>query len=475
VVLDHPGALDGVDGPIRLGATQFLTSPDSLEPGTVVLNLCSDGGYLSTSWYVSLLAEARGARPVPEPALLEQARDRAARDRALREEGLDVLDAAELTQRARILLGAGSTELPEGLLVVDDPDDPRPRPARPDERFRLRVLAGRPAPVGPLPRDLPSLDRLARRVFAAWPLPLTEVSLVRDAGRWRLVDLTPVPLDALTADERRVLGEAIARLGPKSLEPADTLPSLAVLWDGADPSSASSAETIDRLARVALARGLRVERIGTEDLDRLGQHDALWIRVLTGVDQPAWRFATRAEALGMPVMDHPSAIVRCSNKVFVHELLRRTGLATPRTRIFGATTGFSELAEELGTPVIVKVPDGSFSSGVYRVATADEFQARVPALLERTPLLVAQEYLPTSFDWRIGVLDGRVLYAARYHMVRGHWQIRTASGSSVRFGRVEAVPRDRVPPAVLRLAAAAALRRAASGPRRCRYHRTSSS
>lgn len=455
VVLDDDQELPEHPGVRVLRAEAFLAEGPELAPGTPVVNLCADRGYLSTAWYVSLLAEARGGAPLPEAALLEQERDRRARDRALREEGLDVLGAAEVGARLRLRAEQGEPPL-EGPPVVDDPDEPRPRPARPEERLRLRVLAGRAAPVA-LPPAPPRVASIAKRVFAAWPLPLCEVDLVRDAGHWRVVDLLGLDLADLDVGERQVLVEALARLArPTAAEAVEVMPSLAVLWEGTDASSASSAETIDRLGRVAQRRGLRVERICLDDLERLGDHDALFIRVLTGVDQPAWRFATRAEALGMPVIDHPTAIVRCSNKVYMHELLSRAGLATPPTVVFGRGTGFAELEARLGSPVVVKIPDGSFSTGVFKIVGAEDFAARVLPLLEATPLLVAQAWLPTTFDWRVGVLDGKVLYIARYHMVSGHWQIRALKGKTVRFGRVEAVPRDKAPAAIKRLAVAAA-------------------
>ena len=42
---------------------------------------------------------------------------------------------------------------------------------------------------------------------------------------------------------------------------------------------------------------------------------------------------------------------------------------------------------------------------------------------EDSELVIAQQYLRTDFDWRIGVLDGRAIYACKYHMAKGHWQI----------------------------------------------------
>ncbi len=430
-------------------AADFLAGTVPVAPGQPVVDLCRDPRYLSEGWYVALLAEARGGRPVPEPALLEQRNDRGAWTRALREEGLDVLDPTEVAER----LTGDSTLAGPWPPVVDDLDEPEPRAPRPDERLRLRVLCGHPGPLD-APPTAPSLPRLARKVFAAWGLPLLEVRLVRDAGRWRVVDLRSLTVADLTPADRQALGGALADLPTGA--PAPTIPSIAVLWDGADPSSASSAETIERLGVVAERQGLRVERLGLGDLDRLGEHDALFIRTLTGVDQPAWRFATRAEALGMPAIDHPTAIVRCSNKVYVHELLTRAGLATPPTVVFGASATFDTLTASLGTPVVVKVPDGSFSTGVFKVTDEAAFDALVPGLLARTPLLVAQAWLPTTFDWRVGVLDGAPLFAARYHMVSGHWQIRALDGKAVRFGRVEAVPLSAAPVGVLGLAAAAA-------------------
>ena len=36
-------------------------------------------------------------------------------------------------------------------------------------------------------------------------------------------------------------------------------------------------------------------------------------------------------------------------------------------------------------------------------------------ILEKSELLIAQEFLPTTFDWRIGICDGQPLYACKYH------------------------------------------------------------
>ncbi len=77
----------------------------------------------------------------------------------------------------------------------------------------------------------------------------------------------------------------------------------------------------------------------------------------------------------------------------------------------------------LGSPVVLKAPDGSFSRSVHKVSTLEDFQATAKKLFDDTALILAQEYMPTQFDWRVGVLGGEPLFASQYKMARGHWQI----------------------------------------------------
>ncbi|HEU0052326.1 MAG TPA: glutamate-cysteine ligase family protein, partial [Longimicrobium sp.] len=214
-------------------------------------------------------------------------------------------------------------------------------------------------------------------------------------------------------------------------------------------------ETIDRLQRVAARMNVHVHRLELNALRKLPEYDALFIRALTGVREPAFQFALRAEALDMPVVDDSQSIIRCGNKVYLDELLRREGIPTPRTRIVTAHTPWEQVAE-LGSPFVVKLPDGSFSAAVHKIASKDEYAERSAEMFRRSPLIIAQEFLPTDFDWRVTVLGGRVLFAARYFMARGHWQIRSETRGTERYGRVEAVPRDRAPRDVVEVALRAA-------------------
>ena len=60
---------------------------------------------------------------------------------------------------------------------------------------------------------------------------------------------------------------------------------------------------------------------------------------------------------------------------------------------------------------------------MVKAKTEAELYEEAERLFAKSELIVAQSYMPTDFDWRIGVFDGKPLWACRYHMADGHWQI----------------------------------------------------
>jgi glutathione synthase/RimK-type ligase-like ATP-grasp enzyme len=107
--------------------------------------------------------------------------------------------------------------------------------------------------------------------------------------------------------------------------------------------------------------------------------------------------------------------------------------------------------------VVLKRPDSSFSAGVVKAADEDELRRHLDDFFHRSELVVAQEFVPSSFDWRIGVLAGRALYACKYHMAKGHWQIQQAlDATRRRYGTHETLPVERAPRGAVDLAVKAA-------------------
>jgi len=107
----------------------------------------------------------------------------------------------------------------------------------------------------------------------------------------------------------------------------------------------------------------------------------------------------------------------------------------------------------LAFPLVLTIPDGSFSKGVVKVKNEDELQETLKELFKKSSLLLAQEYLYTDYDWRIGVLNNRAIYACKYFMVRDHWQIyRYGDKGAVDSGRFQTLPTHEVPRPVIEAA-----------------------
>ena len=152
----------------------------------------------------------------------------------------------------------------------------------------------------------------------------------------------------------------------------------------------------------------------------------------------------------MPVIDDPVSMIRCTNKVYLDEMMRANGVAVPDTVMIIGAEDIPRAADLLGFPMVVKVPDSSFSRGVTKVGSLEELKKLVAAWLEDSDVLIAQKFMPTKFDWRIGVLGGKPLFAVQYMMAKKHWQIvkhdpggRPVEGGFKSFSLAE------TPPAVL--------------------------
>lgn len=376
-----------------------------------VYNLCRRLGYQSLGYYVSLLAAARGHRPLP-----------------------DVATAQALGQAP--LLKAASDDL--------DREMQRSLGRLKGDAFTLSIYFGR--------NVANRYDRLARALFNHFPAPFLIARFTRGPEGWRLIGLRLGAASDIPEGHRDFIiaraQEYFAKRTPRAAKAPTTRYDLALLWSPKDPNPPSDERAIRRFVRAAGKRDIGVEIIGPDDYGRLAEFDALFIRETTFVNHHTYRFATRALSEGLVVIDHPESIIRATNKVYQAELFARHGIPHPRTHILHEA-GTAELIEKVGLPCVLKKPDGAFSVGVVRVTTELEAAASLDELLKESELVLAQEFTPSDFDWRIGVLDQKPLFAARYHMVKGHWQIATHKGRVSRYGRVQAVPLDEVDPDVL--------------------------
>jgi glutathione synthase/RimK-type ligase-like ATP-grasp enzyme len=202
--------------------------------------------------------------------------------------------------------------------------------------------------------------------------------------------------------------------------------------------------------------GINVEPIQRKDYSRLAEYDALFIRETTRIGHHTFRFAKKADSEGMAVIDDPDSILRCTNKVYLAELLAAHKIPRPKTLIL-RRENLMDAPQEIGYPVVLKIPEGSFSRGVFKAEDKSELTRIAGRLLKESDLILAQEYLYTPFDWRIGVLGGKPFFACKYMMSRDHWQIvKHQSDGRHEEGEFETLAVADVPRAVVRTALKAA-------------------
>jgi glutathione synthase/RimK-type ligase-like ATP-grasp enzyme len=197
--------------------------------------------------------------------------------------------------------------------------------------------------------------------------------------------------------------------------------------------------------------GIEVELITQQHYARLPEFDALFIRETTAIDHHTYRFAKKAEAEGLVVIDDPTSILRCTNKIYLADLFRTHKVPSPKTWIVhkGNKAHLDKLENEAGYPMVIKIPDGSFSKGIVKVETRQELDQKVSELFKQSALLLAQEFLYTDYDWRIGVFNNKALYACRYYMVKNHWQIYRHGEKRIDSGQFETMPTFEAPKRVL--------------------------
>lgn len=400
-------------------ARHYLADAVAAQAGDAsVLNLCRSGRYQGRGYYVSLLAEARGHRPVPEVKSIEDLK----------------AEAFVQTVAARL------DTLVQDTLRHDGSD-----------RFELDAYLGR----DPAQRH----DALAERLYAEVRLPLLRALFRREQGRWTLDALQAIGLADVPAQDRACLLQAVQGLGAAADAPRRRTerPRLAILWDRDEPHKPSNEAALQRFVETAPLVGLEAELISPGDLERLPEFDALFNRASPEVDGIVYEFVRRAEAMGLPVVDDPESILRCLNKAYMHELMNRHRILQPRSLIVHRDS-LGQVVPTLGLPCVIKLPDSGFGLDVLKIESEEQLRQEAERFLKVSELFVAQEWLPSDFDWRVGVYDGRPLFVAKYWMAPGHWKVNLATEGTDELieGRTEAMTIGEAPRAVIDTAVRAA-------------------
>lgn len=382
---------------------------------TRVFNLCSDYRYQSKGYYVSLLAEARGQKPIPNVKNIQDLKTT-----AIIRSMTDDLD--ELVQRTMRQIKS--------------------------KEFILSVYFGQ--------NISNQYNKLSHELHKLFPVPLFRVRLVY-TDKWVIQGVRTIGLNEVPPHHVEFVKDAAAQFFDKkrysAFKEETSKYDLAILIQPEETESPSNKKALQKFKEAAEKAGYFVEFITKDDAPRLTEFDALFIRTTTSVNHYTYRMARKAESEGLAVIDDPSSILKCANKVYLAELLRLAKLSTPKTMIIH-NDNRKEVAHQLGLPCILKLPDSSFSQGVIKVSTEEELRVELKKMLDQSDLVIGQAFTPTEFDWRIGVLEGEVIFACKYFMAKGHWQIYNWGSDDKEevVGNFESMTIDKVPSYIIEAA-----------------------
>jgi len=414
---DFPHTIEGV--PV-VSAKAYLTDQMYLsEKKLRVYNLCRYYRYQSAGYYVSLLAEARGHQAWPSVPTLQDFRSPSV-IKSMSD------DLYYLIQKSLKRIQGDS--------------------------FVLSIYFGQ--------NLAKQYESLAKAIYHLFEAPMLRVQFAKTRRGWMIESIKPISLKDIPDNHKESLvsfaKSFFAKKAPLRKMKKTFRPTIAFLLDSEEKAPPSDPKAIKRFMKAADEFEMDTEVISKNDYHLIPDFDGLFIRATTSVTNFTYRFSRKAWADGLIVLDDPQSIVRCTNKVYLAELMQRNKVPTPKTLVIHREN-LSLIPESLGFPVILKQPDSSFSQGVTKASDPKELSTILEKYLTDSDFVIAQEYLPTQFDWRIGVLNKQPLYACKYYMARGHWQIYNWDAKEKQqTGKWDTFPLEAVPPGIVKIGLKAA-------------------
>ena len=399
-----------------ISSQDYLTNPQfSLLKNARIFNLCKDYSYQSKGYYVSLLAEARGHLAIPTVK--------------------NIVDLKAL-KLVRIISDEFDDVIQQSLKNIKSQD------------FTLSIYFGQ--------NVAQKYKELSALFYKHFQVPFLRVKF-NHSTKWHVQSIRAIA-ESEIPEEHMSSVHAFANqyFAKKRYDTPKLIKSdfdLAILVNPNDPAPPSNAKALKKFIEVAEKMNVYAEIIEPKDLSRLSSFDALLIRQSTEVNNEAYAFARKAQQDGIAIVDYPDAILKCCNKVYMAEALKNANIATPKTIIVHKDNK-NEVIAQVGLPCVLKAPDSTFSFGVKKAKTETEFNMLVNSMLKESDLIIAQEFCPSDYDWRIGIIDDKPFFACKYYMAKGHWQIYNweATKKDDQDGNADCLPIEKVPKNVLDMA-----------------------
>jgi len=384
-----------------------------------VINLCNQYSYLSKGYYVSLLAEARGFPCLPS-----------------------VSNIITLNWRRNYEFA-----LPElSALLWKHFDEPIEEPLT----RTYTTYFGRHTNV--------KLEAVTRRLFDLFRFPIISFDIkYSQNGKWMIDKIDTQSFTQLPSISREQFDEGLSTFTGSAWKSEAKRKQerywIAILHDPEEQYAPSNKAALKKFISVGKKMGIWIELITKQDFSSMLEYDAVLIRETTSINGHTYRFAHKAAQEDIPCIDDTESIIRCCNKVYLNELLDVHNIPTPRTLILDKKNLHAKEAE-VSYPAVLKIPDGSFSRGIEKAVNAADFFVKAKNMLKKSEIILCQEFLESEFDWRIGVLDNKPIFAIKYFMAKGHWQIynHNSKNKTNICGEFEAVDVQAIPESVSSIA-----------------------
>ncbi|WP_179339880.1 RimK family protein [Winogradskyella ludwigii] len=386
IVVNQPEKWNfSIDNITVISSQDYLTNPEySLLKNARIFNLCKDYSYQSKGYYVSLLAEARGHLPIPTTK--------------------NIVDLKAL-KLVRIVSDEFDDVLQQSLKNIKS------------QQFTLSIYFGQ--------NVAQKYKALSGLFYKHFQVPFLRVNF-NHTTKWNIQSIKAISEAEIPAEHISSVQEFANQYFSKKRYDTAKVNNydfdLAILVNPNDPAPPSNTKALKKFIEIAEKMNIYAEIIEPKDLSRLSSFDALFLRQSTEVNNEAYTFARKAQQEGIAIIDYPDAILKCCNKVYMAEAMNNANISTPKTVIVHNNNRNSVL-EQTGLPCVLKAPDSTFSFGVKKAKTQEEYDVLVTEMLKESDLIIAQEFCPSDYDWRIGIIDNKPFYACKYYMAKGHWQI----------------------------------------------------
>lgn len=380
-----------------------------------IINLCSDYNYQSFGYYISLLAEARKHKIYPSVLNIQD----------INQKIISIFSNKNLLEKINLLLKPITSN-----------------------NFVLSIYFGK--------NMAKKYDVICKHIHGLLPLPLFKVEFIKSKKeQWSIKNIIIINTKDIPEEHYDFLKERaieFVKLRRMSIaKKSHSVFDLAILVNPKESLPPSNEKAIKNFIQAANDLDMRVELIEKLDYQFINQFDGLFIRETTFVNHHTYNFARKAFAEQMVVVDDPGSILKCGNKIYLNELLHTHKIHTPNTDIIYKSY-LNDYVKKAKFPCVLKQPDSCFSHGVVKINNHDELTKNALQYFKKSDLLLVQEYIPTEYDWRIGVLNGAPLFACRYFMAKNHWQIYNWDSVEEKEGGLECVPIEAVPASIIKVA-----------------------